>query len=82
MRYSCENGTSLTLQVENRNQISIAAGSSSPVLLSEETNDKSVLIFGNAEAVTFVSGYGKQIIETNRTRSEPSSTICNPTSAQ
>jgi len=77
--YSCENNKKFSLELLNQQKIQLRVGEESPIIFSKETDDNGVLIFSNAkEALTFVSGYGEQIIWTERNATDPVSTICMP----
>ena len=75
--YQCENGTKFVLEVENRDSLRLTTENGDSVVLHQETDDGApVQIYGDAKnAITFSSGYGDQVIKTDR--NGPRSTICN-----
>ena len=77
--YECENGDRFILEVVNRSKVKITPASQDPIILSEETElTDPVTVYGDEKnTLTFTSGYGKQVIKTQKGE-ESLSTICNP----
>lgn len=74
--YECENGVKFWLEIVNPMSIGMTIDKREQVILSKETDENGVLIYGDdANALTFSSGYGRQVIKTRR--EGPYSTICN-----
>lgn len=74
--YKCENGEEFILEIQSRSSVKVIANNQNPLILTQETDTNGVLIYGDdANALTFSSGYGQQVIKTRR--EGPHSTICN-----
>jgi hypothetical protein len=78
--FKCEDGSSVTLNMQNPAQLEVTSGDGNISIFPKEETPEKITMYGNeAYAYTFVGGYVDQVIFTKR--AGPFSTICHAAKA-